>query len=233
MHTLLARVVAFPFEVGYDRHQHAPHAHRPVPIFPSLSSIALLAAALLPFLQDKVALITGGDSGIGRSVAVYYVLEGAKVAFTYVSPKEDSDAAKTVELLRGARKGQEPLKIPVDFSSGDERPCKEVRHTSPHTSVWALCMGTAHQPPVALGAVWRPLLLKDRGLVAGWRARFGYPCRLQVIQKVVDHFGKLDILLLVGMLVLGVYVSFWVFLAVVGCRSSRRWWTTSASWTSW
>lgn len=53
-------------------------------------------------------------------------MKGAKVAFTYVSPKEDSDAAKTVELLRQACKGEEPLKIPCDFSSGDERACKEV-----------------------------------------------------------------------------------------------------------
>lgn len=44
-------------------------------------------------LQDQVALITGGDSGIGRSVAVLYAREGADVAIVYLS--EDEDARET------------------------------------------------------------------------------------------------------------------------------------------
>jgi NAD(P)-dependent dehydrogenase (short-subunit alcohol dehydrogenase family) len=44
-------------------------------------------------LLDKVALITGGDSGIGRSVAVLYAREGADVAIAYLN--EDEDAAET------------------------------------------------------------------------------------------------------------------------------------------
>jgi len=44
-------------------------------------------------LLDKVALITGGDSGIGRSVAVLYAREGADVAVAYLN--EDEDAAET------------------------------------------------------------------------------------------------------------------------------------------
>ena len=43
-------------------------------------------------LKDKVALITGGDSGIGRSVAVHFAREGANVAIIYL--KEDKDAKK-------------------------------------------------------------------------------------------------------------------------------------------
>ena len=49
-------------------------------------------------LQDKVAIITGGDSGIGRSVAVHYVKEGAKVVIVYY-PTEDVDANETKEYI--------------------------------------------------------------------------------------------------------------------------------------
>ena len=51
-------------------------------------------------LKDKVALITGGDSGIGRAVALLYAREGAKVAIAYL-PEEQSDADETRKAIEG------------------------------------------------------------------------------------------------------------------------------------
>ena len=50
-------------------------------------------------LQDQVALITGGDSGIGRSAAVHFAREGADVAIVYLSEQEDEDAQETKRLI--------------------------------------------------------------------------------------------------------------------------------------
>ena len=51
-------------------------------------------------LKDKVALITGGDSGIGRAVALLYAREGAKVAIAYL-PEEQPDADETRKAIEG------------------------------------------------------------------------------------------------------------------------------------
>jgi len=55
-------------------------------------------------LLNKVAIITGGDSGIGRSVAVLYAREGAKIVIVYLD--EDEDAKETQDVCEKEEKGQ-------------------------------------------------------------------------------------------------------------------------------
>ncbi len=71
-------------------------------------------------LKGKVALITGGDSGIGRAVAVAYAKEGAKVAITYLS--ETKDAMHTEKYIH--QLGGEALLLAGDV--GDPGFCKDA-----------------------------------------------------------------------------------------------------------
>ncbi|WP_127479845.1 glucose 1-dehydrogenase [Nocardioides pantholopis] len=67
-------------------------------------------------LADRVALITGGDSGIGRAVALAFAREGADVAITYL-PGEDEDGQETAKLVEDA--GRRALLVPGDLTSED------------------------------------------------------------------------------------------------------------------
>ncbi|MDH6264623.1 NAD(P)-dependent dehydrogenase (short-subunit alcohol dehydrogenase family) [Rhizobium sp. SG_E_25_P2] len=63
-------------------------------------------------LEGKVALITGGDSGIGRAVAIAFAREGADIAIAYL--REHRDADDTARLIEEA--GRKALTIPGDIS---------------------------------------------------------------------------------------------------------------------
>jgi NAD(P)-dependent dehydrogenase (short-subunit alcohol dehydrogenase family) len=71
-------------------------------------------------LEGKVALITGGDSGIGRAVAIAFAKEGADVAIVYLD--EEEDASVTAEKI--AEEGRGYLKIKGDI--GSKQFCKKA-----------------------------------------------------------------------------------------------------------
>ncbi|MDQ1233373.1 NAD(P)-dependent dehydrogenase (short-subunit alcohol dehydrogenase family) [Paenibacillus sp. SORGH_AS306] len=71
-------------------------------------------------LKDKVAIITGGDSGIGRAVAVLYAKEGADVAIVYKD--EHSDAEETKKAVE--QEGRKCILLPGDI--GDESFAKQA-----------------------------------------------------------------------------------------------------------
>ncbi len=71
-------------------------------------------------LQGKVALITGGDSGIGRAVAIAFAKEGADVAIVYL--KDHDDAKKTKHLVE--EKGRRATLIAGDI--GNEAFCQQA-----------------------------------------------------------------------------------------------------------
>jgi NAD(P)-dependent dehydrogenase (short-subunit alcohol dehydrogenase family) len=72
-------------------------------------------------LKEKVALITGGDSGIGRAVAVLFAREGADVAFTFLK-EEKRDAEETKRAIEA--EGQQAFPLTGDVR--DPKTCKKL-----------------------------------------------------------------------------------------------------------
>ena len=72
-------------------------------------------------LAGRKALITGGDSGMGRAAAIAYAREGADVAINYL-PAEEPDAQEVIALIR--KEGRTGLAIPGDLK--DEAFCKQL-----------------------------------------------------------------------------------------------------------
>jgi len=63
-------------------------------------------------LKGRKALITGGDSGMGRAAAIAYAREGADVAINYL-PAEEPDAREVIQLIKDA--GRNGVAIPKAF----------------------------------------------------------------------------------------------------------------------
>ncbi|MFE6038933.1 SDR family oxidoreductase [Streptomyces sp. NPDC056452] len=72
-------------------------------------------------LRDRAAVVTGGDSGIGRAVALAYAREGADVLFTHL-PSEAEDARETIHLVE--KSGRRGLAVPCDIR--EEEQCRRL-----------------------------------------------------------------------------------------------------------
>ncbi|MEK3989199.1 SDR family oxidoreductase [Robertmurraya sp. FSL R5-0851] len=71
-------------------------------------------------LKDKVAIITGGDSGIGKSVAIYFAKEGADVVVSYLNEAKDAEDTKKLVEAEGRRC------ILAAGDIGDEKVCNQM-----------------------------------------------------------------------------------------------------------
>jgi NAD(P)-dependent dehydrogenase (short-subunit alcohol dehydrogenase family) len=103
-----------------DQQQEYPGAEGEMNPRPASEMRDYLGSGLL---ADKRALITGGDSGIGRAVAVAFAKEGADVAIAYLDEEQEGeDARRTAELV--AEAGRRCVLLPGDL--GDEAHCGDV-----------------------------------------------------------------------------------------------------------
>ena len=100
------------------QHQSHPGIEAEITPRPRYEGRAYMAAGKL---QGKIALITGGDSGIGRAVAFFFAREGADIAIVYLA-EEQRDAEETQRAIEGV--GQRCLLIPGDVT--DSAFCKSA-----------------------------------------------------------------------------------------------------------
>lgn len=109
----LRRQNAYPKPPLPKQHQESPGLESEVRPRPRFEAPTYRAAGKL---QGKVALITGGDSGIGRAVAYMYAREGADVAIVYL-PEEESDARETQRVVQS--EGRRAVLLPGDVTSSE------------------------------------------------------------------------------------------------------------------
>ncbi|MFH8991281.1 SDR family oxidoreductase [Streptomyces sp. NPDC017940] len=103
-------------------------------------------------LRDRAAVLTGGDSGIGRAVALAYAREGADVLFTHL-PEEADEARETVRLVEEA--GRTAVAVPCDLR--EEEQCRAVveRAVAEFGRIDVLVNNAAYQmsQPDGIGAI--------------------------------------------------------------------------------
>ncbi|CAK7326986.1 unnamed protein product [Dovyalis caffra] len=77
-------------------------------------------------LHRRIALVTGGDSGTGRSVCYHFALEGVTVAFAYVKGEEEKEKDDTLQMLREVKAidAKDPIAIAADL--GFDENCQRV-----------------------------------------------------------------------------------------------------------
>src|SRR6267154_2079928 len=92
-------------------------------------------------LIGKKAVITGGDSGIGRAVAIAFAREGADVLISYLS--EDGDARETERLVREA--GRKAVLVPGDLQRPDHCRAVIAKAVSEFGGIDILVNNAAHQ----------------------------------------------------------------------------------------
>lgn len=73
-------------------------------------------------LTGKKAIITGGDSGIGKAIAIAFAREGADVLISYLDSAEDQDAEDSAQMVRKA--GRKAILVKGDIA--DEKHCKDI-----------------------------------------------------------------------------------------------------------
>lgn len=123
-----------------DQSFQNPHDKYPVPPFPKQEQDTPGTEALMKpkadhgensykgtgKLEGKKAIITGGDSGIGRAVAIAFAREGADVLISYLDSVEDTDAKDTAAFVEKA--GRKAILIKGDIRKEDH--CKEIINTA-------------------------------------------------------------------------------------------------------
>lgn len=107
----LERQREYPVNPLPAQHQRSPGLESKVHPRPQYHAPLYRAAGKL---EGKIALITGGDSGIGRATALLFAREGANVALVYL-PQEESDAREAQAAIEG--EGHRALLLPGDVSS--------------------------------------------------------------------------------------------------------------------
>lgn len=101
-------------EQSQDVQPGMEYVMKPLPVFDNLNYMGSNK------LKDKVAIITGGDSGLGRACSIVYIKEGAKVVIVYLN--EDKDANDTKNYINSM--GGECLLIKGDITNHSF--CKEI-----------------------------------------------------------------------------------------------------------